>query len=361
MAEVAYPQQNSILSPSTPIMSITSAAPMPGRTTVDEGSTLPVSSSSSTELHPIHIASYSSEGRFPKSGISGFSGNIYHNAPSSVSHSELMASSKSTFIRDSIPPSLPSFSNFNSKSSAREQLPNLAVVLSKIQCEQRLPLPIPTIPATSPVQSAYPTHYDAMHAQHYPASFVTSPYGSPGVSVIHTLSIPNQVSQPQYSLPPMYKLPIDNSGSFGLDNKYPSNSQSTSSTSVSSGMYADSLPTPLLASPEHISGYVSPKGMQISYSHGPSSSISASSSTQKLNVGARRRGKSVGSRRYQCKICSKFFTTSGHLARHTRIHTGVKNHVCPFEGCNARFSRQDNCMQHYKTHLNGKKSRRRPK
>ncbi|KAH3670122.1 uncharacterized protein OGAPODRAFT_15746 [Ogataea polymorpha] len=64
-------------------------------------------------------------------------------------------------------------------------------------------------------------------------------------------------------------------------------------------------------------------------------------------------------RRYKCKICSKMFTTSGHLARHTRIHTGVKNHICPYEGCGARFSRQDNCMQHYKTHLNTKKTRKR--
>lgn len=66
-------------------------------------------------------------------------------------------------------------------------------------------------------------------------------------------------------------------------------------------------------------------------------------------------------RKYKCKICNKGFTTSGHLARHHRIHTGVKNHECPFEGCNSRFSRQDNCMQHYKTHLRNKKSKKRSK
>lgn len=69
----------------------------------------------------------------------------------------------------------------------------------------------------------------------------------------------------------------------------------------------------------------------------------------------------INTRKYKCKICNKGFTTSGHLARHHRIHTGVKNHECPFEGCNSRFSRQDNCMQHYKTHLKGKKSRKRCK
>ncbi|KAK9451529.1 uncharacterized protein V1518DRAFT_408790 [Limtongia smithiae] len=54
-------------------------------------------------------------------------------------------------------------------------------------------------------------------------------------------------------------------------------------------------------------------------------------------------------RRYTCQ-CGKSFTTSGHLARHMRIHTGEKNYPCPEKGCDARFSRQDNCMQHYRTH-----------
>ncbi|KAI8049235.1 hypothetical protein BDF22DRAFT_611025, partial [Syncephalis plumigaleata] len=49
--------------------------------------------------------------------------------------------------------------------------------------------------------------------------------------------------------------------------------------------------------------------------------------------------------------CDKSFTTSGHLARHNRIHTGEKNFHCPMEGCTSRFSRQDNMMQHYRTHL----------
>ena len=51
-----------------------------------------------------------------------------------------------------------------------------------------------------------------------------------------------------------------------------------------------------------------------------------------------------GKRRYECVTCGKTFTTSGHVARHNRIHTGEKNFQCPEPGCAQRFSRQDNCM-----------------
>ncbi|GEQ72681.1 hypothetical protein JCM33374_g6368 [Metschnikowia sp. JCM 33374] len=71
---------------------------------------------------------------------------------------------------------------------------------------------------------------------------------------------------------------------------------------------------------------------------------------------------SAGAKRsHICKTCGRPFTTSGHLARHNRIHTGERNHKCPFPNCNARFARQDNCTQHYRTHLNGKSKRSRGK
>ncbi len=71
--------------------------------------------------------------------------------------------------------------------------------------------------------------------------------------------------------------------------------------------------------------------------------------TSTVSVGSRRSSghssQSKGTkRRYECATCGKTFTTSGHVARHNRIHTGEKNFRCPEPGCSQRFSRQDNCM-----------------
>ncbi|KNZ60190.1 uncharacterized protein VP01_1599g4 [Puccinia sorghi] len=53
-------------------------------------------------------------------------------------------------------------------------------------------------------------------------------------------------------------------------------------------------------------------------------------------------------RKYACtwEGCGKAFTTSGHLVRHKRIHTGEKRYECAMENCSSRFSRQDNMLQH---------------
>ncbi|OAV92980.1 hypothetical protein PTTG_27435 [Puccinia triticina 1-1 BBBD Race 1] len=66
-------------------------------------------------------------------------------------------------------------------------------------------------------------------------------------------------------------------------------------------------------------------------------------------------------RKYACtwEGCGKAFTTSGHLVRHKRIHTGEKRYKCAMESCTSRFSRQDNMLQHYRTHFSSK-SRRNP-
>ncbi|KAF8634625.1 hypothetical protein AX15_000802 [Amanita polypyramis BW_CC] len=70
----------------------------------------------------------------------------------------------------------------------------------------------------------------------------------------------------------------------------------------------------------------------------PSSTSSSSSST-------------ASKKKHICPTCDRAFTTSGHLARHSRVHTGERNHKCPFPGCETRCSRQDNLQQHYRIHL----------
>ncbi|KAI8376859.1 hypothetical protein BD560DRAFT_367591 [Blakeslea trispora] len=86
---------------------------------------------------------------------------------------------------------------------------------------------------------------------------------------------------------------------------------------------------------------------QINVSTSPSSTSSAPEEWQQSK------------RKYHCTEpgCNKSFTTSGHLARHNRIHTGEKNFPCLFPGCQSRFSRQDNMMQHYRTHMSPKSRR----
>ncbi|KAI9890385.1 MAG: hypothetical protein M1814_004171 [Vezdaea aestivalis] len=46
--------------------------------------------------------------------------------------------------------------------------------------------------------------------------------------------------------------------------------------------------------------------------------------------------------------CDKMFTTSGHAARHAKVHTGEKDTPCP--DCGKYFARVDNMKQHLKTH-----------
>ncbi|KAJ3278633.1 transcriptional repressor [Borealophlyctis nickersoniae] len=61
-------------------------------------------------------------------------------------------------------------------------------------------------------------------------------------------------------------------------------------------------------------------------------------------------------KRHECRVdsCQKTFATAGHLSRHMRIHDNIKPFKCPHQGCESKFTRQDNMRQHYKTHFKGR-------
>jgi hypothetical protein len=55
--------------------------------------------------------------------------------------------------------------------------------------------------------------------------------------------------------------------------------------------------------------------------------------------------------RWECVECGKTFSSSGHLARHMRSHSGKKMYACPIQNCPARFDRPDGQKSHYERHL----------
>jgi len=46
-------------------------------------------------------------------------------------------------------------------------------------------------------------------------------------------------------------------------------------------------------------------------------------------------------RKYGCEECGKEFTTSGHLTRHCKIHSGEKAFSCPWPNCDKSTARHD--------------------
>lgn len=187
--------------------------------------------------------------------------------------------------------------------------------------------------------------HKAHHAQHpgpYPMSYPPSNQAMP--------------PPPMHHLPPAQQQQQMNNGYVQQQQQNGQNGNGQNGT----GAGADSAHASPLASPAAhtqplASAASSPESMSPQSPQAPHQPQANGTPTTGSAGGAGSGGGAGGGgsskKKHICPTCERAFTTSGHLARHTRVHTGERNHKCPFPGCETRCSRQDNLQQQYVPYL----------
>ncbi|CAE6469224.1 unnamed protein product [Rhizoctonia solani] len=57
---------------------------------------------------------------------------------------------------------------------------------------------------------------------------------------------------------------------------------------------------------------------------------------------------------HRCSFCGRLFKRPSTLKDHLSVHTGIKRHECPFQGCRKTFSTRNNMRRHFSTHRAGR-------
>ncbi|KAL8807581.1 MAG: hypothetical protein Q9182_000565 [Xanthomendoza sp. 2 TL-2023] len=93
-------------------------------------------------------------------------------------------------------------------------------------------------------------------------------------------------------------------------------------------------------------------GYENGYAHSPTHPDDQQHSAQSLTLGTP--GGSEAVKAFACGTCGKGFARRSDLARHERIHTGVRPHVCDHPGCDKQFIQRSALTVHARVHTGEK-------
>ncbi|KAL8968945.1 MAG: hypothetical protein Q9183_002234 [Haloplaca sp. 2 TL-2023] len=93
-------------------------------------------------------------------------------------------------------------------------------------------------------------------------------------------------------------------------------------------------------------------GYENGYAHSPGDPDSQQQTGQSLMFAAAGGGETV--KAFACATCGKGFARRSDLARHERIHTGVRPHICDHPGCEKQFIQRSALTVHARVHTGEK-------